>query len=474
MGIGSNRIYIVFCVVVHCVISASAALAMTASSEQYVISSYQGSSGGGIRMSGALELRTFIGSPVSSGEISDDLYSYQHSFIAASYLSHIDLDNDGYSRNLDCNDNDSNEHPGQIWFQDHDDDGYSSGITDTTSCTRPDGYKIASELITVSGDLDDNNNTIYPNSHFLLTVMVEGSGVGHVASDPGGINCNDSCGAGYVAGTEVLLSATAVVGSRFEGWQGAECSATESCWVSLDRAQNIIAVFTACNAVFTDTDCDQLDDTWEYQYFGGLDSTGEEDMDNDGASEVDEFASRTDPTVPDSRLQLVVGMNLVSIPLVMDSTLYASELLSAMAPSLLSVSRIDQTTQRVETISYNDGTPQGDDFMFIPGVGYTFTMIETADRLFSGDVATDSIDLAVGSNLVGFIAPLVDYSAYQLLQDIGDASVISSIQRFNRETGLFETASYNGAVPVGPDFKITRGEGYLIVMHQDVTGFVLP
>ena len=73
-----------------------------------------------------------------------------------------DLDGDGYVNADDCNDNDSNEHPNQTWYKDGDGDGYSDGTTDSTSCTRPGGYKTASELTATSGDCSDNNDIINP------------------------------------------------------------------------------------------------------------------------------------------------------------------------------------------------------------------------------------------------------------------------------------------------------------------------
>ena len=59
--------------------------------------------------------------------------------------------------NIDCDDTDTDEHPGQTWYKDTDDDAYSDGTTDTASCTRPAGYKIASELTATSGDCDDDD-----------------------------------------------------------------------------------------------------------------------------------------------------------------------------------------------------------------------------------------------------------------------------------------------------------------------------
>ena len=69
----------------------------------------------------------------------------------------------GYVTNdLDCDDTDPKEHPGQTWYKDADSDGYSDGTTNTTSCTRPGGYKVASELIATSGDCDDSDQNQNP------------------------------------------------------------------------------------------------------------------------------------------------------------------------------------------------------------------------------------------------------------------------------------------------------------------------
>jgi hypothetical protein len=64
--------------------------------------------------------------------------------------------------NTDCNDNDANAHPGQTWYKDADGDSYSDGTTDTTSCKRPMGYKVESELTATSGDCDDNDANAHP------------------------------------------------------------------------------------------------------------------------------------------------------------------------------------------------------------------------------------------------------------------------------------------------------------------------
>jgi hypothetical protein len=74
--------------------------------------------------------------------------------------------------------------------------------------------------------------------------------------------------------------------------------------------------------------------------------------------------------------------------------------------------------------------------------------------------------LIVGRNEVGLNCVPQDYSAFQFLQDLGEAAVIS-VQRFNTETGMFETASFMDTVPIGIDFTMREGEGYIVFMRQN-------
>jgi hypothetical protein len=49
------------------------------------------------------------------------------------------------------------------WYKDVDGDGYSDGTT-LIQCTRPDGYKVASELIATEGDCDDTDPDVFPGA----------------------------------------------------------------------------------------------------------------------------------------------------------------------------------------------------------------------------------------------------------------------------------------------------------------------
>jgi len=52
------------------------------------------------------------------------------------------------------------------------------------------------------------------------------------------------------------------------------------------------------------------------------------------------------------------------------------------------------------------------------------------------------------------------------LQDVGETAVIS-IQRLNKETGLFETALFKDGAAIGVDFPVVEGEGYIVFMKQN-------
>ncbi len=76
--------------------------------------------------------------------------------------------------------------------------------------------------------------------------------------------------------------------------------------------------------------------------------------------------------------------------------------------------------------------------------------------VWAGSNGTAVSALAQGANYVGFAAVPPGYGAYQLLQAIGDETVVSSVRRFNAVTGRYESAGCNGPEPVGVNFPIER------------------
>jgi phospholipase C len=79
-------------------------------------------------------------------------------------------------------------------------------------------------------------------STYQLTVPPPASGTGTVTSSPAGINCPGTCAAGFSAGTDVTLTATAGTNYVFSSWSGG-CSGTSSCVVDMTTAETVTATF---------------------------------------------------------------------------------------------------------------------------------------------------------------------------------------------------------------------------------------
>ncbi|CAK0761722.1 hypothetical protein CCP4SC76_3540001 [Gammaproteobacteria bacterium] len=79
------------------------------------------------------------------------------------------------------------------------------------------------------------------------TLTVNRTGSGTVTSTPAGIDCGNSCSAGFTSGGRVALTATPATGYRFTGWSGA-CSGTGSCSLMMDADKTVTATFEAVMA----------------------------------------------------------------------------------------------------------------------------------------------------------------------------------------------------------------------------------
>jgi 6-phosphogluconolactonase len=82
----------------------------------------------------------------------------------------------------------------------------------------------------------------------VLRVSLAGSGAGSLESSPSGIACPGTCSYAYPPGTQITLTPIAASGSRFAGWEGAGCSGTGACQVTVGSATAVTAAFATLPA----------------------------------------------------------------------------------------------------------------------------------------------------------------------------------------------------------------------------------
>lgn len=120
--------------------------------------------------------KTFLIETRSTMEILGTLFD----FSTGAFSGSTDVDNDGFTGCIDCDDNDATVYPGAAeicdskdndcdgqtdegftlttYYLDGDDDGYGSFVNSIQACSQPQGYA------TVSGDCNDNNPAINPGA----------------------------------------------------------------------------------------------------------------------------------------------------------------------------------------------------------------------------------------------------------------------------------------------------------------------
>ncbi len=76
-----------------------------------------------------------------------------------------------------------------------------------------------------------------------ITIRKVGDGAGRVWSVPHAIECGDRCAGTYAGSPPVAVEATAADGSRFVGWEGANCDGTEPCVVTSSGRTELTAHF---------------------------------------------------------------------------------------------------------------------------------------------------------------------------------------------------------------------------------------
>ncbi len=95
------------------------------------------------------------------------------------------------------------------------------------------------------------------SSSTRLTIRANGAGNGVVTSMPSGLQCSATAGAtsgacvsGFPVNSQVTLTPSAPLGSRFTGWSGA-CNGSGACVVSMTESQTVTATFASSGAPLT-------------------------------------------------------------------------------------------------------------------------------------------------------------------------------------------------------------------------------
>ena len=88
-------------------------------------------------------------------------------------------------------------------------------------------------------------------SSYNLSITKAGTGSGTVSADDNKINCGITCSGTYNLGTSAYITATPAFGSVFGVWSGATCGegrqSGDTCALTMNQNQNIIAVFERRN-----------------------------------------------------------------------------------------------------------------------------------------------------------------------------------------------------------------------------------
>ena len=108
----------------------------------------------------------------------------------------------------------------------------------------PDVYSVK---LTVSNGSESNtkeiNNYIIVSAYYDLMVIKSGTGTGSVDSSPDGNSCGTNCES-YAPGVIVELTATPDEDSIFSNWEGCDSSIENRCWVTMNSAKTVAAVFS--------------------------------------------------------------------------------------------------------------------------------------------------------------------------------------------------------------------------------------
>jgi hypothetical protein len=209
---------------------------------------------------------------------------------------------------------------------------------------------------------------------------------------------------------------------------------------------------------------------------------GDEDFDFDGYSNSFEVSAGTGPRA--ANVYLKKGFNLFSYPVQIPANYSAYDLLPALGTNteVEKVQRFNRSAAQYETALYVSGTPSGSDFPIQSGEGYIVYMLQPKALSFAGSIVCPAYDLQAGLNMIGVPCYPSMFNSSSLLSYIGNSFDTSAVQRFNNETGQFQSTGYitgmlagggvsaSGGNTAGALFTLRSGEGYMVYMRQARSG----
>jgi hypothetical protein len=192
------------------------------------------------------------------------------------------------------------------------------------------------------------------------------------------------------------------------------------------------------------------------------------DPDNDGfnnQSEVDVLSNPLNENSYPGQTIVTIrpGLNLLAIPAEVkyQSSLYSWLLFFGDGSEIEELFYLEQPAGFYHSLK--PGTIPDFDPVLTGAEGLIVYSLVEKDLPFETILCHDP-ELHQGFNLIGVPCPPAAYTAFDLLRDYG-VSAVTSIQRYNASTGVFETAAYeaDGTV-IGVNFPILPGEGYILLV----------
>ena len=199
------------------------------------------------------------------------------------------------------------------------------------------------------------------------------------------------------------------------------------------------------------------------------------DPDGDTYVNEDEISAGSDPCNPysipkNSTIQLTPGFNMVSIPAEIQNRQDLNDWLPLLGSSedIDKVMVYNEMNRRFVTLIPESTTNPS--YLLQGGEALIVYAKQDVSIDFTSALC-NPVDLEQGFNFVGMACVPADYSAFDLLNAIGNLDAIS-IQRFDNTSGKFETAAFDESGHAnGVDFPITAGQGYIVNMGNALSQY---